>query len=297
VFEDYPELIELLVINGADINARDDEGETPLYKAVFKKHPESLKMLLEKNADPNLANNGGFTPLHLAASTGCSELAELLLDGGAKVNAKDGKGRTPLDVLQDKYCYSFTALMVRRGAVRKKRPADLIEAARYGEVREVQQFISTGVDVNAKDEYHAAALHYAVQLEDLTLCELLIDAGADVDIRSKYGTPLLIAAGRGNIDLMNLLVSRGTDVDASDNGWMALHGAVLKGHLQAAQYLLSEGAEVNARDSLGWTPLDWAMRTKNRELEKLLHSHGGKTWEELAREQERPGSDRSEEQR
>ena len=52
---------------------------------------------LAAGADVNAKNDGGFTPLHAAALNGHKEIAELLIEKGANLNAKDRRGRTPLD--------------------------------------------------------------------------------------------------------------------------------------------------------------------------------------------------------
>ena len=52
----------------AELNCRDDEGNTPLHWAVQRNQKESLLCLLEKGADPNLLNQGLMSPLHLAVN-------------------------------------------------------------------------------------------------------------------------------------------------------------------------------------------------------------------------------------
>ena len=82
------EVAELLLDRGADVNAKNDLGQTPLYHA----DSEVAELLLDHGADVNAKNDFGQTPLHYADS----EEAELLLDRGADVNAKDDIGQTPL---------------------------------------------------------------------------------------------------------------------------------------------------------------------------------------------------------
>ena len=83
---------------GADLNAKDESGYTPLYGAVEKGHKEVVELLIAAGADVNVKDGEwGETPLHLAADKGHKEVAELLITAGADVNAKDGGGDTPLD--------------------------------------------------------------------------------------------------------------------------------------------------------------------------------------------------------
>ena len=67
---------------------------TPLHLAADNGHKEIVELLIAKGADVNAKNKGGSTPLHEAKT---KEVGELLIVEGANVNAKNSLGRTPLD--------------------------------------------------------------------------------------------------------------------------------------------------------------------------------------------------------
>src|SRR3989338_5994357 len=69
---------------------------TPLQMAARSGDIEAAHKLIEQGADVNAKDNNGQTPLHWAASNGNKEAAELLISKGADVNAKDNNGQTPL---------------------------------------------------------------------------------------------------------------------------------------------------------------------------------------------------------
>jgi TonB family protein len=98
------EMAELLLANGADINARSGSrsqlgmgADTPLHEAVTNGRKEMVEFLLAHGADVNAEDDFGYTPLHLAAEKGHRDVLEMQLANKAEINAKSIMGITPLD--------------------------------------------------------------------------------------------------------------------------------------------------------------------------------------------------------
>src|SRR6516162_4839199 len=107
--------VRKLLDNGADVNARNAEGDTPLILASFYGSPECVELLVEKGADVNAANKAGATPLIRAATD--YEKARLLVAAGANVHARTTLGNTPLILAARRAGNSRTVqLLVQRGA-------------------------------------------------------------------------------------------------------------------------------------------------------------------------------------
>ncbi|CAH1253041.1 DAPK1 [Branchiostoma lanceolatum] len=90
------------------------------------------------------------------------------------------------------------------------------------------------------------------------MVELLIQHGADVNSKDKYGeTALHWVSVFGNTEMGKLLIQRGADVEARDKyGNTALHSAISNGKTEIVEMLIQHGADVQAKDKEGHTPLD-----------------------------------------
>jgi len=92
------EMVELLILNGANVNSKNEDGWTPLHDAATK---EVAELLIAKGADLDAKDKDNWTPLHKAAFGGHMEIVELLIAEGADVNAKGEDGWTPLNITHD----------------------------------------------------------------------------------------------------------------------------------------------------------------------------------------------------
>jgi ankyrin repeat protein len=90
-----PEVSRLLSV-GADVNAKDKNGGTPLHWASYHGHVQVVKELREHGADVEVTDNRDCTPLHYACSNGRVAVVIELLSRGANIKAKTNRGYTPL---------------------------------------------------------------------------------------------------------------------------------------------------------------------------------------------------------
>lgn len=100
--EERIDIVQLLLDNGAEVNAKDDFGETTLMRAAIADRPDTVRFLLDNGADVNAQTREGMTALMFAAQ-GMKGLVDLhlntvqvLLEAGSDVNAKDNNGRTAI---------------------------------------------------------------------------------------------------------------------------------------------------------------------------------------------------------
>jgi len=103
VVESWPATVESLLANGAELEARSEDGSTPLIEAAAYAQTDTFKLLMQKGARLNVTDKYGNTPL-IAAACQCAlatmnsaeEVIQILLASGADVNARNHDGRTAL---------------------------------------------------------------------------------------------------------------------------------------------------------------------------------------------------------
>ena len=115
-------LAEFLVANGADVNARNDYGDTPLHEA--EDEAKMAGILIGRGSDVNARNYDGETPLHWAAYVGDPEVVGLLIANGADVKAKNRHSEMPLHKAALGTSAEVTALLIAKGAEVNVRTAE-----------------------------------------------------------------------------------------------------------------------------------------------------------------------------
>ena len=110
-FYGYEKIIDLLVAKGADVNAINEAGQTPLYNAIHADHVQAVEALLSHGASlANRYSDNRYTALHLAALDGKYEVSEALLKGGANTKAKDANGKKPIQYAKETKDKTFVKL-------------------------------------------------------------------------------------------------------------------------------------------------------------------------------------------
>jgi len=109
-------VVTRLIEKGADINAQDNNGLTPQYQAAMLRNLKMVMLLLEKGADKEAQNNDGNTPLHVATHSGNEAMATLLLHNGADIEAQNNDGNTPLHVATHSGNETMATLLLQKGA-------------------------------------------------------------------------------------------------------------------------------------------------------------------------------------
>ncbi len=199
-YQDQHKITEYLIQKGVPVNAKNNDGITPLLYAVEenaatpenyelgKKAFEIIRLLVEAGADPNVGKEDYYdevknkTPLMYAAQKMYApededegpaiayKIIKLLLDAGADPNLKDSAGKTALHYLADSEVPHPKAL---------------------------EYLLQVGANINAQDNNGDTPLHWAIRKKRYDLVKMLVEAGADKTIKNyRKKTPCMITRSK-----------------------------------------------------------------------------------------------------
>ncbi|QGG47118.1 ankyrin repeat domain-containing protein [Heliorestis convoluta] len=184
----YEEFVTLLE-KGANVNARDSQGNSALIKAVLQKDLRKAKALLASGADPAQKNSEAMTALMLAAQLNQSEMVKALLTAQADVNQKNEK--------MGEWTALFSAVWAGNLDITKI----LLEAGANPNVRYYE--------AGKRKEDGWTPLNWAVSQNNLEMTQLLLSRGADPSQRTDGWTALMNASWYGRMDLATVLLQAG----------------------------------------------------------------------------------------
>jgi ankyrin repeat protein len=225
----------VLLSEGADINERDDAGNTALMWAVRGVgNPEVIALLVAEGGDVNAENTEGSAALGYAINSRNQQGAVALIEAGANPDGQDKRGRPYL-----------------------------VAAADKDQVSVVEALIHHGVDI---DTAGSEALAMAVGSGHVPISARLLAAGVNPSVATaRSGTSVLRdAAEEGNVELVRLLLESGADPLGLKQLNRPLQGAATRGRQSVVELLLEFGAPATPEALLS------AMRSNRTTLIQLI---------------------------
>lgn len=241
----------LLTRHGAAINTQNNTGDSAVHLSTAHGHAAFVRHLIANHADLNTANTAGATPLLIAAQLAHGDIAKQLLDAGARIDVAIAAGRGFDVVLR---------LLLSNGDVSQTDiNAGLLAAASTGHVPVVRVLLQHEAVVDTRDGDSNTPLILGAAAGHADVTRVLLEYGADVHAVGEHGLTALLAVSPENAGVLQMLLRAGADVNARDRyGGSALHQAALGGHQEAVEVLVGYGADVGAVMDDGSSPLHCA---------------------------------------
>jgi ankyrin repeat protein len=238
-------LVKELLKRGALATATNNAGATPLLYAVGS--VDSVRVLLDHGAEVNRVSNFGITPLIAAASyPQSSDTVRLLLDRGAEPQVNGKSGFNALEAAADAGDPGTFRMLLAAGI----KPGNVIRPAMLGHREIVEAALNAGADFKVDGGHAGHALNFALYGQQPEIARLLIERGADLNLRSPRGehqTPPIL--------------------------WAAYNE---RGDASVTRLMIEKGVDVNMVSALGDSALDWARFRNNKALEKVLLEAGAR---------------------
>lgn len=271
--------VRLLLENGAEVDARNEDGETSLHLAAAEGCETVVQGLLEQGADVGAKNQAGETALQLAARNGHEGIVRHLLDHlGEEINPQALLATAKIFKVATTGDEKAMQVLIEDGADITIRGQDdetaLHVAAKEGHVALSRFLLENGANINALDRYEETPISKALDFGHTGVVRLLIEHKADLE---QGCSPLFEAVnpwnGRAKVEIVQLLLDNGADVISARNWWKdttLLHAAVRQGSKPIVELLLEYGAEVGMRDRDGDTALDVSIKVGREDISNIL---------------------------
>ena len=285
-------MTRFLLQKSAHLNLKDDTGATPLHIAVGNGTEEVVQLLLIHGADTEIKDNHGNTAIQTALSRKASAaILSLLIEKSANIEARDLQGRTPLcnAIISDSP--TISRYLIRHGADINANCDDsgtletlLFEAVRQRKEWALKLLLEEGANLQARDVTGRRALYYAVRRGLASIVKVLLDHGATENAAagpaSTTGSTLLhCAMFEPNVTIMEMILKAGVDTNGQDLvGDTALHTLMRTGKSPLKQLfnlLVKFGAQINSVNFDADTPLHLAaINYRGPEILQLLLDTG-----------------------
>ncbi|PSN36090.1 hypothetical protein C0J52_20529 [Blattella germanica] len=245
------DMVSFLLSKGSDVNAENEKGLLPLHYAVKNNNVTCVKMLFNVAATLIKSNDKeSYRILFMASTVDAADSMRFLIQNGIKIDLRDSNKYTPLHISACNGSLNTTRILLEKGANvnarNNKLKTPLHLAVHNGHCDVIRLLLQFGADVAAICSLGHNAAHYAAVKNNLSCLQLLVSAGCDLNVFSKDGAPIHIAAFLGHTDIVSLLLENGVSVNATgDFSITPLILAISECRYETSEFLIRNKADVN----------------------------------------------------
>lgn len=263
---------DLLLKNYIDVNIKNSVGNTALMYSIIYNRLGYFKRLVKEGADLNLSNDKLESPIMMALNKNHIEMAQILFDFNVNLDVSNEN---------DENIYFSIIRSHNIEFLKKLLP-------------------SNSIYLNSLNFTKRTLLHQAVMISDYNIASYLLDAGINPNVSDNFEeTPLFFAARNADLDMINLLISKGALIGKVNSFFETIYDVCKK---EVAEYLNYKENEVSyskylkkyplhvaviyndyvkarqcvnkynleKKDTYGYTPLEYAIKLKRNEIEKMF---------------------------
>ena len=292
----HGDVVNDLLANGASISSKHTEcGRTPLHVAAQEGKPEMVQLLLLKGADKDAFSRCGFSPLFFAAHYGQVTSARALLAGDANVNLNSrGCGTSVAQAAARSGHVDILKAAIEHGAdvdaVDKHQNTALHRAAEADEVEASKVLVEAGANIEARTDNGSTPLHSAADDLSLDTLAVLLKHGAHVNVRNIHNeTPVFCAAtkaGTGAAEVVDILLRAGADETITDRNGRSAADVVaiyveeeqdrVAGDFERVRHLLANASADRAWRRRGYLALCRAHPGRVQVARRICRAHAGR---------------------
>ena len=273
-------VLELLLNNGADMEARGTNGPTPLHLAAQEGHQDCCDLLLSRGADREARDGWSQTPLWLAAGKGKTEAVELLLQHGADVKAQNVMGSTPLHEACRHGYLGVTRLLVSGGAkITHPDHSGItpLDRALAGERKDITMELLSSKEPFTIGSLTLGLLSHLNDPEALGLGIARLDDSTETpELVELWPVALAAAAREGKVNRVETFLDHGVDTASlfDEAGDKVLSFPVSDKTADVIDSLLRRGVlKPDRPDKDGWNILYWACFCESRRAVEVVLRH------------------------
>lgn len=279
---DKRNVLELLLNDSSEVNAKDGGGRTPLHIASEMGYVQMTIFLIMMGADVNAGDEKGYTPLHLATIKGKVEVMKILIKNSANVNAANiDNGNTALHLAVDAGHEKIIKILLMEKAnfiaKNKNSQMPLHLAAKKGNLKIATVLTEVGSRV-VQDIEGCNPIHYAIRNNNIDIVKLLLKSNTFDALFLNTICPLKCSVEQGYPHMARLLLQKGAPVNSGDkNKNTAMHFAAIEDKPEIGKVLTEFRADINLQNELEDTPLHLAALHGNLSMAKFLVHSNAKT--------------------